>query len=201
MSTIDDTIDDVRGRTSPQARSISGIARRMEIRLTAGPLWQVVGHLLMDNRTLETRQAEPFTGIGFYSRPAPGANVDAIVLNIAGAQNPMIVATRDEGLRRAIENERGEFAEDESAMFNTAVVACCASTGKFMVSTPGGTPHEIAFASEVNNLRAFTMQQFSGPGHVHAIPGPAVTTSTVPVVVPVAAPASAYPGTAVLKAE
>ena len=73
-------------------------------------------------------------------------------------------------------------------------------TGKIHARLPNGTTHELAFASEVNNLRAFVMQQFSGAGHVHGVSG-AATNSTAPVITPVVAPATAYPGTAVLRGQ
>lgn len=204
MSTIDDPILGVRDRTSPREREVMGMIRRMEIRISDGAFWQVAGHLLMDNKTKETKQAEPFSGGGFYSRPAPGANAEALVAHVGGSQNPVIVATRDEGLRRAIEQARGsKFDQDETAMFNTAVVACCTKTGKFVASAPGGTAKSLATTDELNDLRAFVMQQFSGtPGHTHAlVSGGTITTTTVPVVLPVVAPSTDYPGTQVLEGQ
>jgi len=60
----------------------------------------------------------------------------------------------------------------------------------------------LAKASELNDLRAFVVQQFSAPGHTHTlVSGGTVTTGVAPVVLPVPAPATAYPGTVVLKGQ
>lgn len=203
MSRNDESILDTRGRTSPRARDAAGSIRRMVITLTDGAFWQVAGHLLMDNLTVETKQAEPFTGGGFYSRPAPGANAEAVVAHVGGAQNPTIVATRDEGLRAQVFPASAPMAQDEAAAFNTKAMMYITKLSKVIVSLVGQAASAVglAKASELNDLRAFVVQQFSGPGHTHAIPGPAATTSTVPVVTPVPAPTSAYPGTQVLKAQ
>lgn len=204
MSTTDDSIADRRDQTSPGARDVLGMVRHMAVTLTDGAFWQVVGHLLIDNRTREAKPAEPFSGVGFYSRPAPGANVEAIVVHAGGAQNPKIVATRDEDLRRRVFPTSAPMAQDEAAAFNTKAMMYITSASKVIACLVGhaASAAGLAKTSELNNLRAFVMQQFSVPGHTHTlVSGGTVTTGVAPVVLPVVAPAAAYPGTTVLQGE
>jgi hypothetical protein len=69
---------------------------------------------------------------------------------------------------------------------------------KVLVHDGAGGAKKLAFADELNDLRAFTMQQFSGAGHGHGVSG-AATNSTLPIVTPVDAPTTAYPGSQVLE--
>lgn len=202
MSHTDESTASLRDRTSPAARDALGMIRRMAITLTDGAFWQVVGHLLFDGVTREPKQVEPYTGVGFYSRPAPGSNAEAIVVHVGGAQNPAIVATRDEDLRKKVFPSSAPMGQDEAAAFNTQAVMHV-KAGKVLTYLVGHIADAVglAKASELNNLRAFVMQQFSGtPGHTHAVSG-AATTTTVPVITPVVAPVTSYPGTTVLHGE
>lgn len=204
MSTIDDSIDEVRNRTSPRERDLSGMIRHMAIALTDGVFWQVAGHLLLDGLTRETKKAEPFSGVGFYSRPAPGSNAEAILVHVGGAENPTIVATRDEDLRKKVFPTTAPMLQDEAATFNTKAMMYITSASKVIACLVGHAASAVGLAktSELNNLRAFVVQQFSAPGHTHTlVSGGTVTTGVVPVILPVAAPASDYTGTTVLKGE
>ncbi len=118
--TTDQTTREARDQVGPQARDIRGMLRRMVVSLTEGPVWQVLGHLLLDSRTREAPAVDIFGNIGFSSRPARGArNAEALVAFVAGeAQNPVIVATRDEDARKAIAN----LSHDEAAMWNRATI-------------------------------------------------------------------------------
>lgn len=192
---FDETIQDRRHRTSTETRDTRGMIRWVAIKLTSDPEWQVVGHRLFDGRTKETSHPFNFSGIGFYARPKAGRNVEGIMAHIGGAQNPVLIATRDEDTR----NQVAKIAEDETIMFNTVVMATCKSSGECWICPPGGTPRKLAFADELNDLRAFVLQQFTPPGHTHTVSG-SVTTAVVPVLAPVLAPAVPYPGTVTLKA-
>jgi len=196
MSSTDETIDERRGRTSPRQREIAGVLRRMELRVTDGAMWQVIGHLLLDSKTKESLEVEPFINVGFYARPPVGTNAEAIVGFIAGYQSPVILGTRDEDTRKQV----AQIAQDEAIAYNTKAVLHIDKDGNIHARLANGTTRKLAFADEVNNLRAFTMQQFSGVGHGHPAPGGA-TTGTVPIVTPVSAPATAYLGTSVLKGQ
>jgi hypothetical protein len=200
VSYTDESTESVRNRTSPTMRDALGLVRRMAVTLTDGAFWQVIGHLLMDGVTREPRTVEPWQGIGFSARPAPGSNAEGVMVNIGGAQNPALVATRDEDLRRKVFPPSRPQEQDNTAMYNTVVVAQCTKTGLFTATTPGGTPHGLALKSELENLRAFVMQQFVVAGHTHVVSGGA-TTTVAAIVTPVVAPVSAYPGTVVLQGE
>lgn len=193
----DYTTKDFRDQTSPQTRDWRGMIRRVAISLTSGAKWQTIGHLLLDGVTKETRDAEPFSGIGFYARPAAGANAEAVAVFVGGASNPHIVATRDEDTRKKV----AKLDQDETMAFNTQVGVKMTKDGKIEACANGGTPVELALASELNSLRAFVMQQFTATGgHTHTVSG-AATTAVVAIVTPVIAPATDYPGTDVLKGQ
>jgi phage gp45-like len=195
MSEADQTIEEARQQFSHGARIILNMVRRMAVTVTSRPFWQVVGNLLLDNVTKETRNAEPFTGIGFYSRPAANSNPEAIVVNIGGAaENPVIIATRDEKTRAKFAN----INQDETIVFNSRVSVLLTKDDKVAITAHNITGlRNLAFQDELNDLRFWVMEQFSGPGHTHTLSSGGVTTSVSPHD-PVAAPTDDYPGTTVL---
>lgn len=202
MSSSDSTIEEVRAQGSVDRRHLMGLVRRVALKLTSGPFWQAVGVLLIDRTTKETIRAEVFSGIGFASRPHPGSNAEAIAVHEGGAENPYFIATRDEDLRKKVFPANAPMQQDETAMFNTQVVSHITKAGKLLVHLLGQAASAVglAKASELNDLRAFVVQQFSSPGHTHTVSG-AATTAVVPVVLPVVLPVATYPGTSVLKGQ
>lgn len=186
---------DWREEVGTSARRLAGLVRRMAVTVTSGAFWQVLGHLLLDGKP-ETLDAEVFSGGGFYWRPAAGANAEAIVVFPGGPSNPCVVGLRDEGLRKKM----ADLAQDEAAMVTSQVGVYATAAGTIEARADGGTAVKLAKASELDDLRAFVMQQFAAPGHTHGVSG-AVTNSVVPVIVPVVAPVTAYPGTSVLKGQ
>jgi hypothetical protein len=199
MSEADQTIEEARNQFSQQNRKFLGMVRRMAVTVTSGAFWQVVGGLLLDGVTKETRAAEPFSGIGFYARPAPGVNAEAIVLNVGAApENPVIVATRDEDSRKKFAN----IAQDETSAYNTRTKILILKTGEVTVGrhTAGDTAlRRLAFVDELNDLRAWVINQFTGPGHTHATPS-GVTTAVTPFD-PTGAPDEEFPGTDILRSQ
>lgn len=113
MST-DDTTWERRAALSGDARAAAGMIRRMALTLTSEVTWQVTGHELLDGKP-ETRQAEVFSGIGFFSRPRPGSNAEAILGFVGGSSNPVVVATRDEDTRKRM----ATIQQDETVVFNS----------------------------------------------------------------------------------
>lgn len=198
MSSSDGTIEEARAKNTVDRRTWLNTLRRMRVSLTSETFWQGVGVLLMDRVTKQAVRAEVFSGIGFYSRPHGAANTEMIVGYEGGAENPYVIATRDEDTRKRV----AKIDKDETMAFNTLAVMHIVKAGQVLAYLAGHLADAVglAKASELNNLRAFVMQQFSGPGHTHGVSG-AVTNSVAPVVVPVVAPASAYPGTTVLKGQ
>lgn len=125
--------------TDPLLLQLKGMVRRMAISLTAKALWQLVGFRQADGTT-ETRQAEPFTGIGFYSRPPSSGKPEAIVLMVGDANAPIAVATRDEKTRAAV---AGALEPDEAMMFNSAALVYVKADGTIEARTKDGTAVQI----------------------------------------------------------
>lgn len=190
MSSTDNTTREWREETSSERRGALGMIRRMAARLTEGAFWQIVGHLLLDNRTPETRDAEVFGTLGFYSRPKAGANAEVMVVFPGGSANPVIVGTRDEELRATIAN----LAQGETAMCNRAVIVICKSNGTVEIRLPGGTALPLPKLAELADV----VSKFNSHTHVVSgvTAGGAAVTSAVPVPL-----ATAPSGTAVLKAQ
>jgi phage gp45-like len=200
-SSTDNTIKEWREATSAKARHGVGLIRRMAIRLTAGVFWRAAGHLLPDGQTRETQDAEVFGGIGFYARPKQGANAEAIVLFVGDdAQNPIIVATRDEAVRKAV----ADLQQDSTAVFNTTTIILIKPDGTVEIRASGGAATKLPTLADYEALRVFVNNQFSSTGgHTHAVAG-AATTTTTSVAAPGAPPAvsvAAPTGTQVLKAQ
>lgn len=176
MSSSNDSTTSVRDEVSPTQRDALGMIRRMAVTLTSGPFWQAVGHLLLDG-SRETRQFEPFSGVGFYARPKAGRNVEVILTFVGGAQNPVGIAARDEETRKKMAN----IAEDESAMYNTVVRFLLRSNGTAEIALAGGTPHQLALKSDVANLANHVDTLLVGGSGSAATPGaaPQPTGTTV----------------------
>jgi hypothetical protein len=161
----------------PTLLELGGSIRRMAISLTAKVLWQLVGFRKSDG-TSETRAAEPFTGIGFYSRPASSGKPEAIVLMVGDSKAPVVVATRDEKTRRAI---AGGLDSDESMMFNSQAVVYVKRDGTIEVRSSGGTAKALATKDDVDAINKYLRQQFDpAAGHVHKAVVPAAPSALVP---------------------
>lgn len=171
------TTKDWRDLTSTQMRQLAGLARRVAVRLTDGAFWQTVGHLLLDNTTRETADAEVFSGVGVYARPPAGANAEAIQIHPGGPSNPVIVATRDEATRKKM---AGDALQDETFVFNSQVVIRLSNAGFINCYLLGGpTPVQLALKSDVDAV----VSAFNG--HTHVETG----ASTNPVIPAQRAPA------------
>jgi phage gp45-like len=172
-------------------RELYGKVRRMAIGVTAD-LWQVIGHLLLDGKT-EARDAEHFSGLGFYARPKAGSNPEAVVIFLGeGASSPTVVACRDEDVRRAVV---GDLSEDETAMFNSSTVIICRSSGIVEIKAPGGVAEALATKADVQAVRdalhSHSHLYLAGPGSPVGVPSPTTGNPSVP------APA----GTTILKGQ
>lgn len=153
------TSKDWRDLTSAQARELAGKVRRMAVSVTnvlagvgttTASFWQVVGHLLLDNTTRETADAEVFSGVGFYARPPAGANAEAIVTFPGGPSNPVIVASRDEATRKKV---AGAALQDETFIYNSKVAIRFTASGLIQAYLVGGpVPVKLALASDHDAL-------------------------------------------------
>lgn len=190
MSHTDNTTEEWREQISSEMRSILGMIRQMSVRLTEGPIWQLEGHKLFDNRIKETVDAPAFGTLGFYSRPKPGANVGAIVVYPGGSSNPVIVATNDEELRATVAN----LNQGETAMCNRATIILCKPDGTVEIRTPGGSASALATKADIDALKSWAA------GHTHVVAGITAGAASVTSATPLPVAPSAA-GTTVLKAQ
>lgn len=154
---------------STSVRELYGKVRRMAIGVTSS-LWQVIGHLLLDGK-IEAKDAEAFSGLGFYARPKAGSNAEAIVIFLGeGGSSPAVIACRDEDVRRVVV---GDLDEDESAMFNSSTMIIVRASGVVEIKAPNGNPRRVAFHDELHAL----WSAFDGHGHTY-VPGSNTPTTT-----------------------
>jgi phage gp45-like len=170
---------------SELVRHVAGMVRRMIVSLTSETKWQVLGHVLLDKRR-ETHDAEPFTGIGFYSRPPTGAQAEAVLVFPGGAAVPVIVGLRDEDTRRKM---AGDLKVDETQIHNSKSMVRILADGTVEIRSSGGAAVPLATKADLeelaNFIRTMTLPVAGGTAGPLAVPG----------VVPTAA------GTTKLKAE
>lgn len=125
MSRFDD--EENARKIGSRERGIRGAVRRMAIKVTSRVLWQLAGHKL-DATYQETVNAEVFSGVGFYARPRTSSRAEAILSRIGDAAHSVIVATRDEDLRKLWDS--AAFGNpDVAAMFNSGVIVVCMPDG------------------------------------------------------------------------
>lgn len=203
MSSTDNTTADWREEVGTVRRAVAGMIRRMGVKLTEGTLWQAVGHLLGDNRTKETRDAEVFGTLGFYSRPKPGANAEVVVVFPGGSSNPVIIGTRDEELRATVAN----LNQGETAMCNRATIILCKPDGTVEIRLPTGTAMELATKQDLAILRdaissAVIAVGGGGANAINVAADLAATTAYAALNPPRTPPTPPWPmGTFILKAQ
>lgn len=172
------------------ARRAAGMLRRMIVTRTTA-IWQVAGHLLLDG-SRETREAEVFGGVGFAARPASDASggpVEAIVAFMGeGAANPVIIATRQEGVRRMV---AADLAIAETQLHNALTIIRIKANGSVEIRTSGGVAAPLATKADLA-----TLKQAISDAVIVGMDGGASLKSTI------LAALVAWPvGTVVLKAE
>lgn len=190
------------------ARATLGLVRRMAIKVTSRALWQVIGHRLIDG-SRETRDAEVFYGIGFWSRPKSSEKAEAIVAFVGGdAGNPVVVASRNEDARRYVQSLIGTIAEGDTVIHGSigTPIVWLKNDGTAEIRTAGGTAVPLATLADVQALRNYVNNQFCNVGgHTHVVSGAATTTITTVASAGGTPPTPAAPpapqGTDVLKAE
>ena len=161
------TVKELAQATDPLRARVAGAIRRMAITLTAKTLWQLTGFLFPDG-TRETTQAETFLGIGFHARPSTTGKPEAIVVMVHDAQNPVVIAVRDEKTRAAI---AGALAANETAMFNDTSLVHIKGDGTIDARSSGGTAVPLATKADIDALKAWIAT------HVHGGSGTPPTTT------------------------
>lgn len=177
----DGSVDDARHAVSPQMRAMAGMIRRVVVNLTSGAFWQVTGHLLLDQITKEIKSVEVWPNIGFYARPIPGANAEALMVAVAGAENPALIATRDEDMRKLWHQEIGAGC---SAMFNRVAGIVIKPEGPTVeiASLDGmGTSGRLATLEDLQNVVDLVNGFISTfNDHIHGAPGGPTDVPTIP---------------------
>lgn len=153
MSKSTDTTEDARHQISTENRDLNGMIRWMEVKLSGSKSptssrWQLLGVLLLDQVTREVIEAENFSNVGFYARPAPGANAEATVAFAGGAQNPIIIATRDEDLRKKVAN----IDQGETMVFTNKACVYIKADGTIEIRSATGVANPVPTLAEFNAL-------------------------------------------------
>lgn len=149
------TVAKLRARALPESIRLLNMVRRFSIAATSGVLWILEG-MVDDEGNVETRKAEAFPGVGFYSRPRAGSRAEAVVAKVGSESgHPVIVATRDLDLLKAAELG-GAFGEDEAAMFNTEARVYVKADGTVEVRTHQGVAVALAKADHKHSLSGVT---------------------------------------------
>ncbi|HWU86208.1 MAG TPA: hypothetical protein VN253_02990 [Kofleriaceae bacterium] len=168
----------LRSRTDPFRAAVTGAIRRFAVKLTVKALWQLAGHTI--DGVQELVRAEVFGGIGIAARPPAAGKPEAIVVMVADAENPVVIAVRDEKTRAAV---AGSLAEDETACFNSLAILHFKSDGTIEARpVSGGPPVALALKSDVTAVKT-TFDTHTHPG---VTAGAAVTGApAVPMPAPV----------------
>lgn len=170
----------------PEARDFAGRLRRMIVTRSSSSIYQVTGHTLLDADT-ETKDAEHFGAVGFSSRPSSDEDTEAIVAFVGGPGNPIIVATRQEAVRKSM--SVGLLA-DETQLHNSLVLIRIKSNGTVEIRTKAGTASPLATLDDLQELRDWIHDDM-------VIAVPSAGSSTPGTTTPPPTPA----GTSVLKAQ
>lgn len=151
-----------RERTRPVwARNM---VRRFSVAASSAVKWALDG--LRDHEgNVERQNAEVFSGIGFYSRPAAGHRAEAVVVKVGGAGgHSVIVGTRSQDALKAIEAAGGALAEDEVVIFNSTSQVRVKANGEIHIGVAGGTVGALATKADLDALRAAIQGTTISPG-------------------------------------
>lgn len=120
----------------------------------------------------DSQQAQVFTPVGYYARPA-ARGARALAVRGQNGRTLAVFAFQDP------EGRIVELAEDERAVANDAAEIIVRANGEVHVRAAGGTAMPLARKADVDALWAYLNQQFDpATGHVHATPSGATTTIT-----------------------
>lgn len=195
--------EDFAEETSAFRRFVRGMIRRVAVTLTQTAKWQVLGQVGGAGGD-ETFEAEPFTGIGFYSRPPSSGNPEAVAVAIAGSKTTAVIATRDEATRQAMV---GNLGDGETAMFNDKVKLVAKNNGTLVAVLPNGVELELALKLDLTILRSAmasaTIAAGAGGANPIVIAADGLATTACATLTPPRTPATPpWPiGTAVLKGQ
>lgn len=185
------TGEDHARETGDVLRLLRGMVRRMAVTLTSAARWQLLGQRGGVGGD-ETVNVEPFTGIGFYSRPPSSGNPEAVVAAVGGMATSVVVATRDEKTRQAV---AGQLAIGETAIYNDKAIIVVKADGSVEIRLTGGVAIPLATKADV----AAAVATFNSHTHGGITSGAGFTSSPANALGPIVAAAPV--GTTVLKAQ
>lgn len=139
--------DDFAKETGPTQRLLRGMIRKLVVTLSDGARWQFLGQRGGQGGD-EVITAEPFTGIGFYSRPPADGKPEAIAVAVGGAKHLAVVATRDEETRRKV---AGDLDEGETQIHSTGAIVRVKES-KIEARTASGNAAPVATLQDLRNL-------------------------------------------------
>lgn len=179
------TVRSLRARVGGIGNRVRNVIRRMGVSTTDGALWVLEGVEDYEGN-VETDEAEVFSGVGFYSRPARGRDVEAVVARVGGESgHGVVVATRDHALVQLL-----DLGDNETAIATTKAVVKITADGTIEVGSHDGAFAPLATKADIDALRLWAL------AHVHS----GVTTGGGSSGAPAAPPPSAI-GTRKLRAE
>lgn len=145
-------------------RFLRGMIRRVAVTLTSSVKWQILGQRGGSGGD-ETADLEPFTGIGFYSRPPANGKPEAIVTAYGSAKGAAIVATRDEATRKV---GAGDLDEDETCVYNGSARMYVKKDGTVEIRLHGGAAVKLATNDDLAALINIIASTVDGSGALKA---------------------------------
>ncbi len=128
--------------TNPALIAARGLVRRLAVSKAAALLWDLLGVRVGTSSTARERiKAEPFYGIGIMALPSNGGAPEAIVLNVAGALAPVIVAARDAKAQQAA--VPSNMSAGEVCVYSDGAIVYVRANGTVEVRTPSGTAKRL----------------------------------------------------------
>lgn len=134
------TAKDFKSEQSPSSRMNASRIRRLLVSVTSSVFWQLLGPKSHENEGRQgTLDAEVFSGIGFYSRPRTTDKTEAVLASVGDARHSVIIATRNESVRRAI----ADLQADETAIFTSDGIIVIKADGTIEARSKDGTAQKL----------------------------------------------------------
>jgi phage gp45-like len=187
---------DYKDEQSHTTKANASKLRRLAVSLTSRVFWQLLGYKSHEAKQ-PTTDAEVFSGIGFYARPLTTDKAEAILASIGDARHSVIIATRNEDVRKQI----AQLEPDETAIFTSLSTVVIKADGTIEIRSKDGTALPLPTLADVQEVvdklnALITAYKI----HVHGGVTTGAGLSAVPTVV-TAANADDPEGTDVIRAE
>lgn len=130
--------------TDPFRNAIRALISRATVRRANAVLWQFVG------AAKNALSAEVFYGVGICALPAKGGKPEAIVVNVGGADAPVIIATRDEKTRASV--VPSGIKAGETVIYSEGVIVYLRKDS-VEIRTPSGTAKRLLTVDDATSLK------------------------------------------------